>query len=98
MLDCLHAIELQCDCIAVAWEIRPADGEIGDTEGTPETPKEVMPDELLAEIDTIAEMIGPIASDADSPHGHYSAVRNFGPVQYRALAISHSARKREGGE
>jgi len=32
MLDRLHAIELHCDCIAAAWEIRTADGEIGDTE------------------------------------------------------------------
>ena len=61
-------------------------------------PAEASDAEMFAEIDTIAEMIGPIASDADSPHGHYSAVRNFGPVQYRALPISHSARKREGGE
>jgi hypothetical protein len=54
--------------------------------------------EMFAEIDTIAEMIGSTANDADSPHGHYSAVRNFGPVQYRAVAIPHSARKSEGSE
>ena len=54
--------------------------------------------EMFAEIDTIAEMIGSTASDAESPHGHYSAVRNFGSVQYRAVAIPHSARKSEGGE
>ena len=45
----------------------------------------------------IAELIGSAASDADSPHGHYSAVRNFGPVHYRAVAIPHSARNK-GGE
>ena len=54
--------------------------------------------EMFAEIDTIAEMIGSTASDADSPRGHYSAVRNFGPVQYRAGAIPYSARDNEGGE
>ena len=44
------------------------------------------------------EEIGSDASDADSPRGHYSAVRTFGPVQYRAVAIPHSARDNEGGE
>jgi hypothetical protein len=54
--------------------------------------------EMFAEIDTIAEMIGSTASDADSPRGHYSAVRNFGPVQYRAVAVPQSARPNEGRE
>lgn len=61
-------------------------------------PAEASDAEMFAEIDTIAEMIGSTTSDADSPHSHYSAVRNFGPVQYRAVAIPHSARKREGNE
>ena len=61
-------------------------------------PTEASDAEMFAEIDTIAEMIGSTASDADSPRGHYSAVRNFGPVQYRAVAIPHSARENEGGE
>jgi hypothetical protein len=55
--------------------------------------------EMFAEIDAIAAQIGTTASDADSPRGHYSAVRDFGPVQYRAVAIPHSARddkSREG--
>jgi hypothetical protein len=43
--------------------------------------------EMFAEIDVIAARIGATASDADSPAGHYSAVRRFGPVQYRAVAI-----------
>jgi hypothetical protein len=34
MLHYLHSIELHCGCITDAWEIRPTDGEIGDTEGT----------------------------------------------------------------
>ena len=48
--------------------------------------------EMFAEIDVIAAEIGATATDADSPAGHYSAVRDFGPVQYRAVAIPHSAR------
>ena len=48
--------------------------------------------EMFTEIDVIAAQIGTTASDADSPAGHYSAVRGFGPVQYRAVAIPHSAR------
>ena len=51
--------------------------------------------EMFAEIDAIAERIGTTASDADSPRGHYSAVRDFGPVQFRAVAIPHSARSDE---
>jgi hypothetical protein len=49
---------------------------------------------MFAEIDTIAELIGSTASDTDSLHGHYSAVHDFGPVQYRAVAIPHSAPKK----
>lgn len=55
-------------------------------------PPEASDAELFAEIDTIAELIGSTASDADSPRGHYSAVRDFGPVRYRAIAIPYNAR------
>jgi len=61
-------------------------------------PAEATDSEMFAEIDTIAELIGSTASDADSPRGHYKAVRDFGPVQSRAVAIPHSARDNEGGE
>jgi len=54
--------------------------------------------QMFAEINAIAGQIGATASDADSPAGHYSAYRDFGPVQYRAIAIPHSARDNEGGE
>ena len=54
--------------------------------------------EMFAEIDAVAEQIGVTATDADSPRGHYSAVRDFGPVQYRAVAIPHSARDDGTGE
>jgi hypothetical protein len=43
-------------------------------------------------------LIGSAASDVASPRGHYSEVRNFGPVQYRAVAIPHSARDNQRGE
>jgi hypothetical protein len=53
--------------------------------------------EMFAEVDGIAGRIGTTASDADSPAGHYSASRGFGPVQYRAVAIPHSARRQSEG-
>ena len=43
--------------------------------------------EKFAEIDVIAPQIGMTASGADGPADHYSAVRRFGPVHYRAVAI-----------
>jgi hypothetical protein len=54
--------------------------------------------EMFTEIDAIAEHIGTTANDTDSPAGHYSAVRDFGPVQYRAVAIPRSARETDTGE
>jgi hypothetical protein len=53
--------------------------------------------EMFAEIDVIAALIDTTASDADSPGRHYSAVRGFGPVQYRAIAIPHAARRQSEG-
>ena len=61
-------------------------------------PPEASDAEMFAEIDTIAELIGSTASDTDSPRGHYSTVRSFGPVQYRAIAIPYSARNNKGAE
>ena len=49
--------------------------------------------EMFTEIDVIAEQIGVTAS-ADDPAGHYRAVRDFGPVQYRAVAIPNRARNK----
>jgi hypothetical protein len=54
--------------------------------------------EMFAEIDVIAGQIGVTASDADSPRGHYSAVRDFGSVQYRAVAIPHAANDDDYGK
>jgi hypothetical protein len=55
-------------------------------------PPEASDAEMFAEIDVIAERIGTTAGNAGSPAGHYSAVRDFGPVQYRAVAIPQAAR------
>jgi hypothetical protein len=54
--------------------------------------------EMFAEVDAIAEQIGVPASDTDSPAGHYRAARDFGPVQYRTIAIPHSARNHNEGD
>jgi len=60
-------------------------------------PPEASDAEMFAQIDIIAGLVGSTASDDGSPNGHYSAVRSFGPVQYRAVAIPHCAREK-GGE
>jgi len=52
--------------------------------------------EMFAEVDVVAQQIGATASSADSPAGHYSAARDFGPVHYRAVAIPN--RDDESGE
>jgi hypothetical protein len=54
--------------------------------------------EMFAEIDLIAGQIGAAATDANSSAGHYNAVGYFGPVQYRAIAIPHSAREDNDGK
>ena len=53
--------------------------------------------EMFAEIDVIAEQIGVTAARNDTQDGHYTAYRDFGPVQYRAVAIPHSARHEDEG-
>ena len=52
--------------------------------------------EMFAEIDAIAELIGDTAESDGTPTGHYIARRDFGPVQYRAIAIPHAARNNTG--
>jgi len=42
---------------------------------------------MCAEIDTIASGLGVTGHTASG--GHYIAVRYFGPIQYRAVAIPH---------
>lgn len=53
--------------------------------------------EMFAEIDLIARQTGATASDAGSPAGHYSAVRDFGPVHYRAVAIPNRPDEKDEG-
>lgn len=53
--------------------------------------------EMFAEIDAVAEQIEATAS-ADDSSGHYRAIRYFGPVQYRAVAIPNSAHENEHEE
>ena len=50
--------------------------------------------EIKAEVDTIAARIGGSVKDATSSGGHYTTSRAFGPVEYRAIAIPASARRR----
>jgi hypothetical protein len=44
-------------------------------------------EQMRAEIDQIAARIGTVVTD-DANHGYYAASRHFGPVHYRAVAIS----------
>lgn len=48
---------------------------------------------MFAEIDSIAERIGARTNDINSPADHYRAIRDFGPVQYCAVAVPVEARK-----
>jgi hypothetical protein len=54
--------------------------------------------EMFTGIDVIAAQIGATAR-TESPRGHYTAVRYFGPVRYCAVAIPKGARDdRESGK
>jgi hypothetical protein len=43
--------------------------------------------EMKAAIDTIARLIGSDVNDQTASDGHYTAYRQFGPAQYRAVGI-----------
>jgi len=51
---------------------------------------------MRAEIDTVAAWLGVIARE--TPGGHYLAVRSFGPVEYRAVAIPRNDSDSEQSE
>lgn len=51
-----------------------------------------------AEIDQIAARVGSPIDYEDSPYGHYATSVFFGPVEYRAVAISAAARARHAAE
>jgi hypothetical protein len=52
---------------------------------------------MRREVDGIAALIGAEVDDQTSLHGHYTASRAFGPVEYRAVFIPASCRKRQSG-
>jgi hypothetical protein len=52
-------------------------------------------EQMRAEIDQIAARIGAEPAD-DAGSGHYAAARLFGPVQYRAVAISKNPDNNDG--
>ncbi len=49
-------------------------------------------EEICAEIDRIAALIGAEINGWTADHGHCSASRSFGSVKYRAVVISSRAR------
>jgi hypothetical protein len=55
-------------------------------------------EEMRAEVDSIAARIGAEVTDWIKDRGHYTASRNFGPVQYRAVAINGYARPRQAAD
>ncbi|WP_066361068.1 hypothetical protein [Herbidospora mongoliensis] len=51
-------------------------------------------EEMRAVVDTMAAGLGAEINPNDLPYGHYSTCRNFGPVQYGAVAIMREAREK----
>lgn len=49
-------------------------------------------DEMKREIDAIAALIGSQVDDGTAEQLNYTTSRNFGPVQYRAVAIPSTSR------
>lgn len=49
--------------------------------------------EMRKEVDRIAALIGTKIDDRTAEHGHYTATRNFGPLEYRAVFIPADSRK-----
>ncbi|MDL4817755.1 hypothetical protein [Actinomadura opuntiae] len=47
---------------------------------------------IRSEIDHISSLIGAGANAENSPHGHYTSRRTFGPVTYSAIGILSAAR------
>ena len=44
-------------------------------------------EEMRTEIDQVAARVGTEPVDRTADYGHYTASRNFGPVEYRAVTI-----------
>lgn len=49
-------------------------------------------DEMKREIDAVAALIGSRVDDGTAEQLNYTTSRNFGPVQYRAVAIPSTSR------
>jgi hypothetical protein len=49
-------------------------------------------EEIYAEVDRTAALIGAEVNDRTAAQGNYTASRRFGPVEYRAVAIPSRAR------
>jgi hypothetical protein len=49
-------------------------------------------DEQRAEVDRLAELLGTPVNDETGDRGHYTAMRPFGPVEYRCVAIPAAVR------
>jgi hypothetical protein len=55
-------------------------------------------DEMKREIDAIASLIGSDVDDGTAEGLNYTTTRSFGPVQYRAVAISSNRRPSDNDE
>lgn len=55
-------------------------------------PSSTTDDEMKREIDAVAALIGSSVDDSTADQLNYVTTRNFGPVQYRAVAIPSSSR------
>ncbi|MBB2912441.1 hypothetical protein FHS43_003724 [Streptosporangium becharense] len=55
-------------------------------------------DEIRAEIDVIAGLLGAEISPGDRGYGHYKTTRFFGPVEYAAVGILAHARARRDAD
>ncbi|WP_326645047.1 hypothetical protein OG884_12005 [Streptosporangium sp. NBC_01755] len=51
-------------------------------------------DDIRAEVEAVAALLGSEVDSGDSEHDHYRACRTFGPVEYTAVGILAAARAR----
>ena len=80
--DLIHGLRMLADLLESCPEI-PAPYATDVLVFPPDGPDE----DICAEIDRIAVLIGAESHDQIAKYGHYTATRSFGRVQYRALAI-----------
>ncbi|MFG1685188.1 hypothetical protein ACGFNP_33855 [Nonomuraea sp. NPDC049269] len=55
-------------------------------------------DQMRAEVDKVADLLGTEIDPAHLPHGHYMTGIDFGPVRYEFTAILAAARARHAAE